>query len=97
MTTVPVTIDTLVPGTEYDSVKYNWGDGSKAVVISATGTTAPQTYSQQHQYARYAKYLNDNGTPAVLTDDVYKYKTTIQLFKGTTLVSSKAVIVTIPK
>ena len=96
MTTVPVTIDTLIAGTDYDSAKFNWGDGSKATTMAvAVGATQP--LSQAHQYARYAKYLNDNGTPADLTDDVYKYKTTIQLFKGTTLVSSKAVIVTIPK
>ncbi len=88
ITKVPVNVATLVAGTDYDKVRFFWGDGSTSTTITADAlATANAAGGQAHQYNRYTKYLK-NGK--------YTYKTTIQLFSGSNLVSSQSVIVEVP-
>ncbi|WP_136526256.1 PKD domain-containing protein [Geomonas ferrireducens] len=82
-TQVPVTF-TLTPPT-YDKVRFFWGDGSSSTTLTAADfATANGAGGVAHVYNRYSKYLN-------ATTNKYTYKTTIQLFNGSTLVSSQSV------
>jgi len=87
-TTVPVSI---VAGVVYDKVRFFWGDGSASTTLSK-GTSTDAEFlalveSQAHKYNRYTKYLIAGK---------YTYKTTVQLFNGTSLVNSQSVIVEVP-
>lgn len=84
MTKVPVTL-TDIPA--YDKVRFFWGDGSSATTLSSADfLTANGTGGVAHEYKRFSKYL---------TAGVYNYKTTVQFFNGTTLVTSKSTTVSV--
>ncbi|WP_136516181.1 PKD domain-containing protein [Geomonas edaphica] len=85
-TSVPTTVSTLVAGTDFDRVRFYWGDSSTSTVFY--GTTLNDYTTAAHVYNKYDKYKG--------TDGKYHYKTTIQLFKGSALVSSKSVPVELP-
>ncbi|WP_136526253.1 cytochrome c3 family protein [Geomonas ferrireducens] len=86
-TKVPVTV---VAGTTYDKVRFFWGDGSSSTTLTAADfATANGAGGVAHVYNRYEKYFK-SGTGK------YTFKTTIQLFNGSTLVSSQSVIVEVP-
>ncbi|TGU70279.1 hypothetical protein E4633_18970 [Geomonas terrae] len=82
-TKVPVTFPIAPP--TYDKVRFFWGDGSSSTTLTATDfATANGAGGVAHVYNRYSKYLNASTSK-------YTYKTTIQLFNGSNLVSSQSV------
>ncbi|WP_129127909.1 cytochrome c3 family protein [Geomonas oryzae] len=88
ITKVPVTLAAGTP--TFDKVRFFWGDGSASTTITADAlTTANAAGGQAHQYNRYSKYFKT-------ATGKYTYKTTIQLFSGSTLVSSQSVVVEVP-
>ncbi|TGU70277.1 PKD domain-containing protein [Geomonas terrae] len=87
-TKVPVSFPVTPP--TYDKVRFFWGDGSSSTTLTALDfATANGAGGVAHVYNRYSKYLN-------ASTGKYTYKTTIQLFNGSTLVSSQSVKVEVP-
>jgi len=86
-TKVPVSV---VAGVVYDKVRFFWGDGSASTTLTAGDfATAMAAGGQAHKYNRYTKYFK-------AATSKYTYKTTVQLFNGTSLVTSQSVIVEVP-